>query len=92
MSRPKSIIPPLALFGGGNCKKLRTRYGIELRHLAQRAGVSNVMIQRFEKGTLQGRFLKERAAVYDAMLDLCLDAAKYAVAKIEEARKMHRGG
>jgi predicted transcriptional regulator len=91
MSRPKSIIPPLSWFGGASCKKLRKRYGIEARHLAQRAGVRVEIIQRFEKKSLKSSSVEGRGAIYDAMLDLCHEAAKYALDKIEEARNLHRG-
>jgi len=84
------VIPPLERFGGGECKALRARFNVHKRDLAARAGVHRTMIDRFENRSLRGGY-EAKAAVYDALLDLCLEGAQNAVKKIEEARRLHRG-
>lgn len=89
MSLP-NVVPTLANFGGGQCKALRERWWIQKRALVSRAGVTEMGLVRFEKGTAPPGW-QGKGAVYDALLDLVLEQSRFATRQIEAAIKVHRG-
>lgn len=85
------VVPTLKNFGGADCKALRKRWWIHSRVLWARAGVTEMGLRRFEDGRPAPNW-RGKGAVYDALLDLILEQAKFAAARVEDAIKVHRGG
>lgn len=89
MSHPV-VISPLSRFGSKQCVSLREQFWIHKRDLCARAGVSVIGFERFEKGHPPPGW-KGKAAIYDALLDMIEERARWIVGEIEKARKVHHG-
>ncbi len=60
---------------GGECRKLRKRWGIHRHHLADKARLERVALERFEQGGMRPVLPAFREEVHKALVSMIVDLA-----------------
>jgi predicted transcriptional regulator len=73
------------------CLEICKRWWIHRAELASKAGITQALLAKWQRGRIASATFEPRGAVYDALLDLVERQAIWAVKDMARLKEAHRG-